>query len=130
METSGGIERKRGRPEILQQSTLQKMDMKIIEIVSSGKYWVNSTNLYPVIIHVIKECGEGAKIGEGYDKLKVGSTWINNWCRRLNLSMRKPTTATCKIQENWEDLKCLSSFFRYAHWFSFQTPFLSVGSNI
>ena len=30
MEINGGIERKRGRPEILQQSTLQKIDMKIM----------------------------------------------------------------------------------------------------
>ena len=101
MGKDGYVKKKRGRPPILKEETLKMIDEAILRTVNSGKHLVTSTNLYPIIIRTIKECGEGEKLGEGYHKLKVCSTWINDRCCNLNLSMRK--TATSKLPEDRED---------------------------
>jgi hypothetical protein len=98
----GLIKKRRGRPPILKGATLKMIDEVILRAVNSGKYLVTSTNLYPLIVKAIKECGEGHKLGKGVDKLKVCPTWINDRCCRLNLSMRKPTTATSKLPNDWK----------------------------
>ena len=82
---------------------LKMIDQVILRAVKSGKYLVTSTNLYLLIVRTNKECGEGDKLGKGHDKLKVCPAWINVRCRCLNLSMRKPTSATSKLPKDCKD---------------------------
>jgi hypothetical protein len=106
---------KRGRSCILQESTLKNVDDAILDICSRGTHLVNSTNLYPVIIRAIQESGEGGKIGDGPGQIKVCPTWINDRCRKLKLSMRKPTASSLKIPDDWEEKKNMF-VCRLAYW--------------
>jgi hypothetical protein len=62
---------------------------------------VNSTTLIPQIHALIRIKGEGSKIDDG--SFKVSTTWVNDLCRKLGLSMRSKTQESYKEPDDWKD---------------------------
>jgi hypothetical protein len=106
------VGRKPGRPLTLQPKTHDAIiqhikDLLRVEHDSTGfsTYLVgdtiNSTTLIPQIQAVIRKHGEGSKLDDG--SFKVSTTWVNNLCRKLGLSMRSKTRETYKEPEDWKE---------------------------
>ena len=63
---------------------------------------VNSTTLWLLIKAVITKPGQGDVLEENGGSFKIGKTWICQLCQKLELSMRKSTTAAYKLPSDFE----------------------------
>jgi hypothetical protein len=106
------VGRKPGRQPVLKSETLNAIiqhvkDLFRVEHDSTGFSThvvgdtVNSTILIPQIQAVIRKHGEGSKLDDG--SFKVSTTWVNDLCRNLGLSMRSKTQETYKEPDDWKE---------------------------
>jgi hypothetical protein len=98
--------RKKGqeRPElqIVTGSVRLKVNIAIARLCNSGSVPVNSTILRPIIRGVITAAGDRAILTENGGNFSCSTTWINDRCRALGLTMRKITTDKAKLPVDYE----------------------------
>ena len=93
--------KKRGRPPVLSEETMQEIKQGILAAWASGTHKVISISIRPMIMGIIKHKGEQDKVETG--KLSLGKSWINKLCVQLGLAMRMPTKAGQRLPLDWKE---------------------------
>ena len=97
---ASGDEIKRGRPSLLLPTTHKCIQDKVKEAVTAQKQLHNSNTLRLIIASAIADCGQKDVLDSG--AFTISSTWINDLCQSLGLTMRVPTKAGRKLPDDWE----------------------------
>lgn len=94
---------KAGRKSLLSAAVRFAISAAIMQLVSSGVE-TYALIIRPLVRQAIIDGGQSALLKEFSGTFGISTPWINKFCRRMNLVMRRATTAAQKEPENSKEL--------------------------
>ena len=94
---------KAGRPSVLDEETLQKLEETITAVRLEIGARVNIPMAQGIIKRVLSDQGKGHLVGNGPGQIQVSRTWTNNFLtKRLKWRYRSVTSCTKLLPNDWE----------------------------